>query len=308
MKIQIDTTLERDIDLLIIEEFISDESFARIFLTAVGISEPYIIEEAIHSKTDATLGESDIVFILNTSGKRHALHFEDKIDAMAMPEQHNRYILRAQKDIAGGQYDSFSVLIVAPNKYLSHNKEAQKYIHRVSYEQMLEHYSSRSDTRSKYKSAIIERAIFEQKSGYQYEANPCVVEFCAAMTVYQREKYPGLPTGTVAWWPGYTTLLKDTVTVFKADKGFCDLQFGHTSAQDLFARTKKYLAKCMTVVQTGKSASVRIIVSPIRFENRFEDEIEKVDEALAAIAQLYALSEKIAEIDLREKHEQSKPT
>ena len=109
MKIQIDTTLERDIDLLIIEEFISDESFARIFLTAVGISEPYIIEEAIHSKTDATLGESDIVFILNTSGKRHALHIEDKIDAMAMPEQHNRYILRAQKDIVGVQYDSFSV-------------------------------------------------------------------------------------------------------------------------------------------------------------------------------------------------------
>ena len=234
MKIQIDTTLERDIDLLIIEEFISDESFARIFLTAAGIREPYIIEEAIHSKTDATLGESDIVFILNTSGKRHALHIEDKIDAMAMPEQYNRYILRAQKDIAGGQYDSFSVLIVAPNKYLSHNKEAQKYIH--------------------------------------------------------------------------PTLLKDTVTIFKADKGFCDLQFGHTSAQDLFAQTKKYLAKCMTVVQTGKSASVRIIVFPIRFENRFEDEIEKVDEALAAIAQLYALSEKIAEIDLREKHEQSKPT
>lgn len=93
--------------------------------------------------------------------------------------------------LSGGQYDSFSVLIVAPNKYLSHNKEAQKYIHRVSYEQMLEHYLSRSDTRSKYKSALIERAILEQKSGYQYEANPCVVEFCAAMTAYQREKYPG---------------------------------------------------------------------------------------------------------------------
>lgn len=117
---------------------------------------------------------------------------------------------------------------------------------------MLEHYLSRSDTRSKYKSALIERAILEQKSGYQYEANPCVVEFCAAMTAYQREKYPGLPTGSVAWWPGYPTLLKDTVTIFKADKGFCDLQFGHTSAQDLFARTKKYLAKRMTVVQTGK--------------------------------------------------------
>ena len=37
MKIQFDTTLERDIDLLIMEEFIADKMFARIFLEAVGI-------------------------------------------------------------------------------------------------------------------------------------------------------------------------------------------------------------------------------------------------------------------------------
>ena len=63
MKIRLDTTLERDIDLLIIEEFITDETFAKIFLDSVGIGSSYVIDEAIHSKTDANLGESDIVFI-----------------------------------------------------------------------------------------------------------------------------------------------------------------------------------------------------------------------------------------------------
>ena len=116
MEIRLDTTLERDIDLLIMEEFVADASFAKIFLDAVGVSESYTIDQAIHSKMDADLGESDIVFVLNIAGKRHALHIEDKIDAIAMPRQHDRYDLRAQKDIAAGQYDSYSVLIVAPDR------------------------------------------------------------------------------------------------------------------------------------------------------------------------------------------------
>lgn len=44
MDIKLDTTLERDMDLLIMEEFISDPAFAHIFLNAVGIAESYIKE------------------------------------------------------------------------------------------------------------------------------------------------------------------------------------------------------------------------------------------------------------------------
>ena len=108
MNIKIDTTLERDIDLLILEEFISNPEFASIFLKAVGISDAYTIETAIHSKMDAELGESDIVFVLNINGKRHALHIEDKIDAIAMQNQSGRYHDRAKKDIAQGEYDEYS--------------------------------------------------------------------------------------------------------------------------------------------------------------------------------------------------------
>lgn len=293
MEIRLNTTLERDIDLLIMEEFISDEAFAKIFLDAVGICNSYAIDEAIHSKTDADLGESDIVFILNISGKRHALHIEDKIDAIAMPRQHDRYDLRAQKDIAEGQYDSYSVLIVAPEKYLANNKEAQKYAHYVTYEKLREHFLRKSDRRSKYKLALIERAIYEQKNGYQYEANPGVVRFCTAMAAYQKKNYPKLPIGTIAWWPEYPTLPKDTKVVFKANKGFCDLQFSHTLAQDLYGRVKNLLSERMNIVQAGKSASVRITVTPIWFENRFEDKIAEVDEALEALTELYDLSKEL---------------
>ena len=44
MKIQFDTTLERDIDLLIMEEFVADKDFAQIFLNAVGLNRDYIVK------------------------------------------------------------------------------------------------------------------------------------------------------------------------------------------------------------------------------------------------------------------------
>ena len=80
MKFQFDTTLERDIDLLIMEEFVSDKDFAQLFLDAVGLNCDCIVKDVIHSKTDAALGESDVVIILEINGKRHAIHIEDTED------------------------------------------------------------------------------------------------------------------------------------------------------------------------------------------------------------------------------------
>ena len=84
-----------------------------------------------------------------------------------------------------------------------------------------------------------------------------------------------------------------TKVVFKANKGFCDLQFGHTLAQDLYGRVKDHLTERMNVVQAGKSASVRIAVTPIWFENYFEEKLAEVDEALTALDELYELSKKL---------------
>lgn len=294
MNIKIDTTLERDIDLLILEEFISDPEFAKIFLNAAGINEDYIVEDAIHSKRDSEYGESDIVFILNINGKRHALHIEDKIDAIAMPNQSGRYLNRAEKEIGAGEYDLYSVLIVAPEKYLEANAEAHNYPNKVKYEQMRDFFASKNNIRSKYKLALIERAITDQKNGYQYEANTKMVEFCEKMNEYQKTEYPGLPLGSVAWWRYYPTIMDDVAVVFKANKGFCDLQFGHTAKEELISRVYEFMTDRMNIVQAGKSASVRIAVTPIDYESDYEDCIAAVDEALNAINELFQMSKAIA--------------
>ena len=294
MKIQFDTTLERDIDLLIMEEFVADKDFAQIFLNAVGLNRDYIVKDVIHSKIDADLGESDVVIILDINGKRHAIHIEDKIDALAMPRQHDRYNMRAKKDIEAGEYDSYSVLIVAPEKYLEVNKEAKKYEHQVKYEQLREHFAVKDDARSQYKLALIDRAIYEQKNGYQWEANPGVVAFCTKMNAYKKTKYPGLPDMTISWWPECLTTLKKVKVVFKADKGFCDLQFGKTTTEDLCSKTQGYLSERMVVVRANKSASVRIQVTPIDFKQSFEEKIIEANEALDAIWELYELSKRLA--------------
>lgn len=295
MDIKFDTTLERDMDLLIMEEFISSTEFSDIFLRAIGFQDTYAISKIIHSKLDIELGESDIVIVLDTKAGRHALLIEDKIDAQAMPRQQQRYILRAEKDMANGEYDSYSVFIVAPKKYLSQNSEAKLYPHHVSYEQLHDYFSVKKDARSQYKLALIKRAIADQKNGYQLEANKDVVRFCTAMNLYQKAVYPGLPTGSIAWWPHRNTISKDVTLVFKANVGFCDLTFRGYTKEQLYIKVKKHLTANMVIVQTGKSASVRIIVSPIPFEKQFDEMLAQVDESLSALAQLFELSKKLIE-------------
>ena len=97
---------EHDMDLLIIEEFISDRNFARIFLDKLQLSNDYVVCKAIHSLADAD-GESDITLILQYPDKKVGLLIEDKIDAQTMPEQSERYHKRAQKAISRGEYDCY---------------------------------------------------------------------------------------------------------------------------------------------------------------------------------------------------------
>ena len=49
----------------------------------------------------------------------------------------------------------------------------------------------------------------------------------------------------------------------------------------------------MTIVQPGKTASVRIVVTPTWLENDFEEKTAEVEEALDVIAELYSLSAKL---------------
>ena len=103
MIIQFDGIYERDMDLLFMRKLAQDKAFLRRFflmgeeLSAKGYDKAdFSIEKVAHSVTTED-GESDIEAVLLIEGKKVALLIEDKIDAVAMPDQAARYSLRGKK-------------------------------------------------------------------------------------------------------------------------------------------------------------------------------------------------------------------
>lgn len=223
--------IERDIDMLILEEVVSSQEFANIFFAKVGLSNATIVSVE-HSKTDIELGESDITIIVQIADKKHCLLIEDKIDAVAQPEQCKRYFQRGELGIKTEEYDSFDVFIVAPEKYLIHDEEASKYPNKVSYEEMVAYFKNKIDIRSKFKLTQLEQAIYSQKSGYKVVEVSSVTDFWNKYIDYQEEFYPQLisvnnrgPKGARSTWPTYKTVHKEVTIVHKTEKGYVDLSF-----------------------------------------------------------------------------------
>ena len=112
MKIDLYDVTEQDMDMLIIEEFICNESLRNLFYDheKVKLCHNFLVSEAYRSLSDED-GESDITFILSDGKTKVAILIEDKIDAIAMPNQRARYDIRGHKGIENGQYNSFYVFM-----------------------------------------------------------------------------------------------------------------------------------------------------------------------------------------------------
>ena len=127
---------ERDMDLLFLEEFVCSQEFLNIFLSKIDLLNATICSVE-HSKVDVEFGESDLTIIVEKDGQRYGLLIEDKIDAIAMKNQSDRYLKRGENDKNKGDYSNYFVFIVAPEKYIQTNEEAKKYRYKVTYEECI---------------------------------------------------------------------------------------------------------------------------------------------------------------------------
>lgn len=294
--------IERDMDVLILEEFTCSNNFSKIFLDKIGLDNAHLLL-TWQSKTDAELGESDMTVIFDCRGKKVALLIEDKIDAIAMPEQPTRYILRGNKGLADNEYDSYYVFIVAPQQYLDNNDKASEYPYKVSYEEIKEYFEKLNDTRSSFKLAQINFAIDKQKEGYQVIKNELVTDFWNKFIEYKNKHFPELnlavhsevkPTNGV--WPHFRTNKNNYFIYYKSNKGYVDLTYnGQANNID---NIKKFLIKVignyykegLDIVKTGKSCAIRLKVPIVDFSKPFEGQEEFVKLSLLATKKLYALS------------------
>ena len=301
---------ERDMDLLFLEEFVVSEEFVKIFADKVNESVSHIISVQ-QSKVDTEYGESDMTVIADCNGVKVGFLIEDKIDAIAMPRQCERYFLRGNRGIDEGDYDKFHVFIVAPEKYLAENKEAHHYTNQISYEVILTYFKQYKDARSQFKAQQIEQAIYKQKHGYQVIENTAVSNFWDKYIAYQKEHYSHLylvtgggKKGSAATWPHYSTRIKGVYLSHKSEKGYADLTFSGTweSVNELETILRKVLGNFeeqgITLQKAGKSAVLRALIPILDFHQPFEDQIDDVEACFKGIDRLTQLSHTLPAADI----------
>ena len=291
MEFEIEKVFERDIDLYIINKFINDSKFKNMFLSKIDCQD-YNICKCIHSFSDEN-GESDITVILENNNKKIGLLIEDKISAIAMPKQYERYKIRAEKQVHDCLFEEYYIFIVAPESYLNSNDEAQKYDNKISYEEILTFISD-----DLFGKCLIKEAIEEKKKGYSVIENKSVTMFWEKYYNLVEQKYNNLyinrhegARGSNACWPIFLTPVKNIQIYHKSDKGFIDLTFPGVSQYffEVYDLIKDALKDNMTLQKAGKSLAIRIIVPEIDFKSNFEEQEEKIVKCLDAVVELQNL-------------------
>ena len=296
---KIESVTERDIDLLLLEEFNVSPEFSSWFHSKVisNASVPEIIG-AWHSVSDSVLGESDLIVIYQD---QLAVLIENKIDAVSQPNQGERYKQRGAKGIEAKNWKRFISCMIAPNLYLDKEKDSTVYDSTVSYEDLKEWFQSKNNRRSEYKAYLITEAIEKNRRGYTVIPNEAVTDFWFKYWKLSTQKYPELemknpgPRPANADWPEFrpSSLEKDVLIFHKLARGYIDLQVAGAAnrveeLQDLLANYD------VEVVVTGRSASIRLIGTPInRFES-FDSQIGKVIEGFMAASKLLEISHKFS--------------
>lgn len=302
---------ERDMDLLFMETFATDKAFSGLFLEKTSsAAEPFTVLHAERSKVDNGLGESDLTVIYEISGKKHALLIEDKIDAIAMTDQHERYLKRGQKGVKNGEYDSFDVFIICPEKYRNTNEEAGKYEFFVSYEECRDYFAGRDDVYSKIRYQQISQAIETMKAEYKVDINEIAVQSFKKYAEYQAEYYPRLDLRNKAdgekvngWWPHFAVGVKEMYILHKTDRNFVDLTI--SNAADRIPQLSAVLTWLhengrthITLEKTGKSAAFRIKTPPIKMSEPFDTwNMDNLKECFDVIQELADLAGMFVVID-----------
>ena len=288
--VKIESVLERDIDLLILEEWCVNVDFACWLLSQFPITQNFTSFDGWHSVTDSQYGESDLVLIAENTSDKIAILLENKIDAVAQEEQCGRYFLRAEKLKQDLVLTNAVVGIIAPDNYLQTNQEAKNYPYQISYESVAEWFAARAGTRDLYRSAVLRSAIEKERRGYRPIKNEQVSQFWHDYWEYLQKMIPEVemkepdvvpadsdwPNLKFAWFPAKWKL------VHKLSRGVLDLETKLTP-EEAAALDDKLGESDFSIVQTGKSFSIRLAVVPLDRNIPLSLQCEKLELCLGGI-------------------------
>lgn len=297
----IERKYERDIDIMLAEEFAVSPAFAAWFLKQTkkfaGIEAKFV--DVYVSRSDST-GESDLVVVFDTpeSDSRLALLIEDKIDAPLQPEQEGRYRLRANTEILRGDYSDYEVILCSPEAYPLTHPKAASFDSFVSYEAIDSFFRTQQplDPRTLYRANFIATAAKRSANTWTRIDDEITNAFWKAAYDIAVKEFPDLEMQPLeltkdSTWINFRpqdmpTRPRRIYVSFKGDRGFMDLTFTDSAARLLSPLVQPHLENDMTVHQTGKSAAIRIRVEGFKVSEPFDTLLPKVRAAFAACVRL----------------------
>ena len=282
---------ERDIDLLLMEEFHISPKFVEWFCARLGIPDA-AADGAWHSWSDSD-GETDLLLRATIGETRIGVLIENKIAAREQDEQAARYIRRGNREMKAGLFDRYVTVICAPARYLEGLPEDSSYQGRIAYEEIAGWFGRHDDPRSAWRRRVLEEAIEQGRRGYTMLVNSAVTAFQEAYWHYLRANHPRLfmakPTekGNRSNWIVLKALdfPKGVQLHHKLDQRVMELGFQQTRVEQVLAVQPKQ-PEGIQLLQKGKSASLAILVPPVDVTGNFEEQAVAVEVGLQAAYRL----------------------
>jgi hypothetical protein len=282
---------ERDVDILLAEEFEISRPFAAWFrqqIPSFADRGAQVVEVAV-SKSEY-LGESDLVLVYQEveTDRRFAIFIEDKIDAPLQPEQVARYRRRAEAGVRKGQFAAFQVVLCSPTAYRDAHTGTRLFDAFVSYEAIARYFRTNGseDARAVYRAIFLETCAMRRVNRWERNDDPVTNHFWQSAYDLASREFPELEMKPRALTKNQTWIdfrpadmptrpIRVAVSM-KGGLGVVDLSFAGVLSRDFTPLVKPILEEGMTVHQTGKSVAIRLQIE------RFND-LSVNDAALARL-------------------------
>jgi len=285
------TVAERDIDLLLMEEFQICDDFVAWFCSEIGLG-PVSPAGAWHSVSD-TDGETDLLLRVVKDGRRVGVLIENKIAAPEQDLQAERYHLRGIRSREAGKLDDYVTVMCASQRYLDSLRSDSVYQHRLPYERIAEWFMRRNGRREAWRCQVMLEAIEQGRRGYTMTVNATITAFHLSYWEHLRQRHPRLQMarpdkrGNKSNWiiMRGVNFPKGVQIHHKIDQQVIELGFNSRSIEEILA-VKADWPDDIAVVQKGKTASLAIRVPPLDMKLGVQAQITAIEEALQAVYRL----------------------
>ena len=298
---------ERDITLLLLEEFWSSDDFRQWFAKKA-LPPKHTLNNLVSARCLAMEpdGESDLEVAFATFNGELCLLIENKIDARFQPQQVERYRERGQRYVEQGKCAEFYTVLVAPKRYFGGADNLKGFDAQLTYELVQSWFREQCsiEPRRLYKAELLQAAIKKAASSYQRKLDAAVTSFRQAYWEMARKHAPELQmkldprgagprSGFINFDPvgrPKRVPLLHKIPLGRPAPGNVDLEFRGMGKrfQEFEQAFAPHLTPDMRLEEAGESGAIRLIVPALDIRADFAPQAKNALEGIRAAKRLAA--------------------